>query len=133
MIHVRGQSSEYDDWAEIVEDDGWSATNIMQYMRKHRSLEPLSKEIKDKTSYPFIESNHGTEGPIRTTFSESVNTLDEALLAAAEEVVNNTTKPADPWNGNHLGFYHGQGTIKLTGPNRGKRSYAASDYFLPVS
>lgn len=133
MVYVRGQSSEYDDWAEIVGDDGWSANNMMHYMRKHQSLEPLSKEIKDKTSYPFIASNHGTEGPIKTSFSESVSPLDEALLAAAEEVAANVSKPTDPWGGDHLGFYHGLASIKRTGPNRGKRSYAAGDYFLPMS
>lgn len=133
MVYVRGQSSEYDDWAEIVGDDEWSGANMKHYMMKHQSLEPLNEGLQGKTSFPFVVSNHGSGGPIRTSFPDAVTPLDDALLAAGEEVLGNTTKPVDPWSGDHLGFYHGQATITRTGPNKGKRSYAARDYLLPAS
>lgn len=36
MIYVRGSTQDYDDWAELVGDDGWSAKHMQQYMRKHQ-------------------------------------------------------------------------------------------------
>jgi choline dehydrogenase-like flavoprotein len=133
MVYVRGQNSEYDDWAEIVGDDGWSAAGLKPYFNKHQTLEPLDEAVKDKTAFPFVASNHGTSGPIRTSFTPLISPLDDAALAAGEEVLGVKKKPTDPWGGNHLGFYHGQATIGRTGPGKGQRSYAARDYFLPAS
>lgn len=36
MMYVRGSRQDYDDWAELVEDQGWSADAMQQYMRKHQ-------------------------------------------------------------------------------------------------
>jgi len=38
-------------------------------------------------------------------------------------------KPTDPWSGDHLGFFNTLGAVARTGPNKGKRSYAARGYF----
>jgi choline dehydrogenase-like flavoprotein len=40
-------------------------------------------------------------------------------------------KPKDPWSGDHVGFFNTMGTVSRTGPNAGKRSYAARGYFEP--
>jgi choline dehydrogenase-like flavoprotein len=36
MMYVRGSLQDYDDWAELAEDEGWSAENMQLYMRKHQ-------------------------------------------------------------------------------------------------
>lgn len=36
MMYVRGSTQDYDDWAELVEDDGWRADIMQQYMRRHQ-------------------------------------------------------------------------------------------------
>ena len=36
MMYVRGSRQDYDDWAELAEDEGWSADVMLQYMRKHQ-------------------------------------------------------------------------------------------------
>lgn len=37
-------------------------------------------------------------------------------------------KPIDPWSGDHIGFYNTLGAVIRTGPDNGKRSYAARGY-----
>lgn len=36
MMYVRGSTQDYNDWAELVEGDGWSGEHMQQYMRKHQ-------------------------------------------------------------------------------------------------
>lgn len=36
MMYVRGSLQDYDDWAELTGDDGWSAKNLYHYMHKHQ-------------------------------------------------------------------------------------------------
>lgn len=36
MMYVRGSKQDYNDWAELAEDEGWSADIMQQYMRKHQ-------------------------------------------------------------------------------------------------
>lgn len=36
MMYVRGSEQDYDDWAALAKDDGWSAKVMQPYMRKHQ-------------------------------------------------------------------------------------------------
>jgi choline dehydrogenase-like flavoprotein len=36
MVYVRGSMQDYDNWASLVGDDGWAATSMQRYMRKHQ-------------------------------------------------------------------------------------------------
>jgi choline dehydrogenase-like flavoprotein len=36
MMYVRGSLQDYDDWAALTNDKGWSAEVMKQYMRKHQ-------------------------------------------------------------------------------------------------
>lgn len=36
MFYVRGSMQDYDDWASIVGDEGWSGSSMQQYMRRHQ-------------------------------------------------------------------------------------------------
>lgn len=42
MMYVRGSKQDYNDWAELVEDEGWSAEIMQHYMRKHQVCQELS-------------------------------------------------------------------------------------------
>ncbi|CAG8885924.1 unnamed protein product [Penicillium egyptiacum] len=129
MMYVRGSTQDYDDWAELVEDDGWSGEHMQQYMRKHQTLEPLDPSITDRSTMPLVGEFHGTSGPIRTGFNDSIMPVENDIIKACEEVAGITNKPTDPWSGDHIGFYHTLGAVIRTGPNKGKRSYAARGYY----
>lgn len=50
-------------------------------------------------------------------------------MNACDEV-SGTKRPIDPWS-EHIGFFNTLGAVFRTGPNKGKRSYAATEYFDP--
>ncbi|CAI7583526.1 unnamed protein product [Penicillium glandicola] len=129
MMYVRGSTQDYDDWAELVGDDGWSGKHMQQYMRKHQTLEPIDPSITDRSTMPLVGEFHGTSGPVRTSFNDSILPVENDIIKACEDVTGITNKPVDPWSGDHIGFYHTLGAVVRTGPNKGKRSYAARGYY----
>ncbi|KAG0152856.1 hypothetical protein PDIDSM_2661 [Penicillium digitatum] len=132
MIYVRGSTLDYDDWAELVEDDGWSGESMQQYMRKHQTLEPIDPAITDLSTMPLVGEFHGVNGPIHTGFNDSIVQVENDIIKACEEVTGITNKPKDPWSGDHIGFYHTLGAVHRTGPDKGKRSYAARGYYETI-
>ncbi|CAI7656283.1 hypothetical protein PCG10_006012 [Penicillium crustosum] len=129
MMYVRGSTQDYDDWAELVEDDGWSGKHMQGYMRKHQTLEPIDPAITDRSTMPFVGEFHGTSGPIRTSFNDSIMPVENDIIRACEDVTGIPSKPTDPWSGDHIGFYHTLGSVARSGPNKGKRSYSARAYY----
>lgn len=51
--------------------------------------------------------------------------IEEDFIKACDEVTGYDKKPTDPWSGDHIGFFNTLGVVCRTGPNKGKRSYAA--------
>lgn len=129
MMYVRGSNADYDDWATLVGDSIWSSDSLKPYMRKHQTLEKIDPSIVDRTAYPFIGKNHGTSGPVHTSFNDSSFPITETIIKAMDDVCGFSKKPSDPWSGDHIGFYNTLGSVCRTGPNKGKRSYAARGYF----
>ncbi|KAI7210035.1 GMC oxidoreductase [Hortaea werneckii] len=129
MMYVRGSSQDYDDWAAITSDPGWSSSAMNQYMRKHQTLEPIDPAIVDRSTMPFVGEHHGTSGPVRTSFNDTIVPLENDIIKACDEVAGFDRKPTDPWSGDHIGFFNTLGAVARTGPNKGRRSYAARGYF----
>lgn len=78
---------------------------------------------------PFVGEFHGTSGPVRTGFNDTIMPIENDVIKACDEVTNTPNKPLDPWSGDHIGFYNTLGSICRTGPDKGKRSYAARGYY----
>jgi choline dehydrogenase-like flavoprotein len=102
---------------------------MKQYMRKHQTLEPIDERITDRSTMPFVGENHGTSGPVRTSFNDFRLPIEDDVIKAADYAAGFDKKPLDPWSGDHIGFYNTLGSVARTGPNKGKRSYAARGYF----
>ncbi|OAP60258.1 hypothetical protein AYL99_05260 [Fonsecaea erecta] len=131
MMYVRGSDQDYDDWAELVNDPSWSSANMKQYMRKHQTLEPIDERITERSTMPFVGENHGTSGPVRTSFNDFRLPVEDDVIKAADHATGFDKKPLDPWSGDHIGFYNTLGAVVRTGADKGKRSYAARGYFQP--
>lgn len=101
----------------------------MECMRKHQTLEPISEEVVDRATTPYVGEFHGTSGPVRTSFNGSFLPIEGDFIKACDEVTGLSKKPVDPWSGDHIGFFNTLGAVARTGPNKGKRSYAARGYF----
>ncbi|KAL4931456.1 GMC family oxidoreductase [Aspergillus undulatus] len=128
MMYVRGSLQDYDDWAVLAGDEGWSAKNMQPYMRKHQTLEEVNPAAVDASS-PLVREFHGTTGPIHTSFNDSVLPVEYEFIKAAQESTNIPNRPVDAWSGDHIGFYNTLGTVSRTGPNTGRRSYAGREYY----
>lgn len=129
--YVRGSDADYNDWAKLVKDDSWDSENVKQYMRKHQTLEPIDDAVTDRSTMPFVGEFHGTSGPVRTSFNDSKLPIEDAIIQGCDEASGYAKKPNDPWSGDHIGFFNTLGAVIRTGPNKGKRSYAARGYFEP--
>ena len=101
-------------------------------MRKHQTLEPIDERITERSTMPFVGENHGTDGPVRTSFNDFRLPIEDDVIHAADHATGLDKKPMDPWSGDHIGFYNTLGAVARTGPNKGKRSYAARGYFQPA-
>lgn len=131
MMYVRGSLQDYDDWAELADDQSWDSENMSRYMRKHQTLEPISKEAIRSETMCTVDEFHGTSGPVRTSFNDFRLPIEDDIVKAWDEACGMTKKPNDPWSGDHIGFFQTLGTVVRTGPNKGKRGYAARGYLQP--
>ncbi|GME28828.1 putative aryl-alcohol dehydrogenase protein [Neofusicoccum parvum] len=132
MGYVRGSDQDYDDWAILADDAAWSAANMKKYIKKHQTLDPIDDAITNRSAMSFVPANHGTSGPIHTSFNDSRLSLEDEWILACDAAANlDGKKPIDPWGGEHIGFYNGLGSIYRVGPHRGKRSYATRSYLEP--
>lgn len=104
---------------------------MKQYMRKHQTLEPIDPGVTDRSTMPFIGENHGTSGPVRTSFNDTFLPIEADIIKACDEVAGLTKKPLDPWSGDHIGFFNTLGSVARSGPNKSRRSYAARGYYEP--
>ena len=128
MMYVRGSDADFDDWAAITGDESWGSAAMKQYMRKHQKLEPIEDTVTTRANMPFVGENHGTSGPVRTSFNPTQMPIEEDFIKACDEVTEFTKRPRDPWSGDHIGFFNTLGAVIRTGPDKGKRSYAARGY-----
>jgi choline dehydrogenase-like flavoprotein len=104
---------------------------MKQYMQKHQTLEPMPDSITDASTMPFDAAHHGSDGPVRTSFNDTLLPVEDLVITAAEKLTGYAKKPLDPWSGDHIGFFRTLGSVVRTGLNKGKRSYAARGYFEP--
>lgn len=98
-------------------------------MRKHQTLEPIDDAVIDRSTMPFVGEFHGTNGPVRTSFNDSRLPIEDAIIQGCDEASGYDKKPNDPWSGDHIGFFNTLGAVIRTGPEKGKRSYAARGYY----
>lgn len=128
MMYVRGSEQDYDDWATLADDPSWSFANMSQYSRKHQTLEPVPENITNRAALNLVGANHGTSGPIHTSFNDFRLELEDDFLVACDQAAGIAKKPADAFSGDHYGFASCLGSVYRTGKNRGRRSYAARGY-----
>ncbi|XP_014371776.2 glucose dehydrogenase [FAD, quinone] [Papilio machaon] len=83
MYYVRGNRQDYDDWAAITNDTGWSYRSVLPYFKKSEKL--LDPEILHS---PYA-AYHGTDGYIGVTrqHDNSTEKYFEAVKELGEDVL----------------------------------------------
>ena len=135
MVYVRGQATEYNDWARITGYQSWAWSGLQPFFLKHEAMTVPAQDQADTASNTFrLFKNefHGTSGPIKTSFGNWSAPVEEAWHQTGRKMGLQWTPPEDAWSGSHLGGYSNLSTIdRSQGP--GTRSYAVTGYLAPNS
>ncbi|KAF7376522.1 Aryl-alcohol oxidase [Mycena sanguinolenta] len=121
MVYTRGSKEDYDRWANVTGDDGWSWNQLIPYMKKNERFTTPSNE----TTRKFSPAVHGFNG-INTVSLQGFPTVIDS------RVIQTTTELAEfPFNldmnsGYQLGIGWEQQTVK-----NGSRSSSATSYLAP--
>jgi choline dehydrogenase-like flavoprotein len=113
MIYIRGARADYDEWAQLTGDPGWSYESVL----------PLFRRMEDNArgESPF----HGVGGPLRVEDPRSPHPWSRAVVESAVAA----GYPRNPdFNGAHQ---EGAGLYQLT-QKRGRRWSAADAYLHPA-
>ena len=113
MCYIRGDARDYDEWAALAGDDGWSWQGVLPYFRASEGNERGADAL------------HGADGPLSVADLRHHNPLSDVALAAAAAA-------GHPRNADFNGAtQEGFGYYQVTQRN-GARCSAAAAYLAPA-
>ncbi|KAJ6037173.1 glucose-methanol-choline oxidoreductase [Penicillium herquei] len=118
MALARGPAADYDDWAKMVGDDGWSWKNILPLMKELEDFDPTLPAYLQRLASPKIK-DHGTSGPLKIGFGDEMVPGIETFVEACLE--NGIPLCQDINSGNPVGVGLAQFNVR-----NGERYYAAN-------
>lgn len=116
MIYVRGNRRDFDSWAELLDNPGWSYEQVLPYFRK-------SETFHGKPS-PY----HGDSGPLSVIDYMKPSPVGHAFVEAAAEL--GATEKYNDYNG--ASQEAGAGFYQCTKTPDGVRATAWSGFVRPV-
>ncbi|TEB29682.1 pyranose dehydrogenase [Coprinellus micaceus] len=117
MFYSRGPAGDWDRWASVTGDQGWSWQNIEPYFKKSERWANT------------IPSIHSFDGNVQVSLPAYPQTVDNRTLAAAEELGGIFAFNLDNNRGDPLGTSWNQVTITGDGKrSNSARAYLADDY-----
>lgn len=124
LAYTRGSDAEFDRWANLTGDEGWSWANLLPYYLKNARLVPPADH--HNTSGEVIPADHGY-GPLEMSLPGFPTTADQKVVATTQ--VNGSLFPynIDLNSGNSVGIGLIQSTI-----GHGERSSSATAYLEPA-
>ncbi|KAJ7346360.1 aryl-alcohol oxidase [Mycena albidolilacea] len=120
MVYTRGSKEDFNRWAAVTEDDGWSWDNLLPYMTKNEIWSPPADN--HNTAGKFDPAVHGFEGITAVSLSGFPTPIDSRIIAATSELEGYPFN-LDMNSGNPIGVGWGQLTVK-----DGERSSSATSY-----
>ncbi|KAJ7924329.1 aryl alcohol oxidase [Mycena leptocephala] len=124
MAYTRGSSEEWDRYARLSGDPGWSWSNIQQYIIKNEQWTPPADHHNTTGQFnPLIHSLTGINSVSLPGFSHP---FDPRIIATTQENPSQFPFNLDMNSGRPLGVGWLQSTIK-----GGQRSSAATSYLGP--
>ncbi|MFM2055882.1 MAG: hypothetical protein RLY71_267 [Pseudomonadota bacterium] len=84
MIYMRGQSRDYDQWAQLTGDDGWRWQHCLPYFRQHENHWRLDAEHAAQAS-PEFKALHGHGGEWRVEKQRLRWDVLDAFAQAAQQ------------------------------------------------
>ncbi|KAH6912186.1 pyranose dehydrogenase [Coprinopsis sp. MPI-PUGE-AT-0042] len=127
MVWLRGSQDDYDRWAKVSGDQGWSWNGLLPYMKKVERWTSPTDGHNDKGQ--FDPSVHGFKGLLPISVSPGYPwETDDMVLKAVREL--NETFPfiKDPNDGKPIGIGWTQTSV-----GKGVRSSSATAYYDPFA
>ncbi|PIL23707.1 hypothetical protein GSI_13456 [Ganoderma sinense ZZ0214-1] len=126
MVWTRSSRDDFDRYAMVSGDDGWSWNAIEPYYRK---IEHVVPPVDHHNTTDEIDIGiHGTRGPVNITTANAPYPIDPHVNATSQELGNQYPYNRDMNSGNPLGIGWTQGTY-----GNGVRSSASSSYIHPFT
>ncbi|KAJ7836922.1 alcohol oxidase [Mycena olivaceomarginata] len=123
MAYTRGSKEDYDRWANVTGDDGWSWDKLIPYMRKNEHFSPPSDHHNTTGQFnPAVHSFDGINGVSLEGFPVPI----EPHIFAAVDQLEGYPFNLDMNSGFQLGIGWAQSTIR-----GGERSSSATSYLAP--
>ncbi|KAF8888875.1 alcohol oxidase [Infundibulicybe gibba] len=124
LLYTRGSSEDYDRYAKVTGDQGWSWNSMQQYFRKNEKFTP--PQDGHNITGQFNPAVHGFNGISSVTLSGSPSPTDGRVMNASAELGGDFKFNLDYNSGSELGL----GWIQLT-IGGGMRSSSSSAYLAP--
>ncbi|KAL0948036.1 hypothetical protein HGRIS_010662 [Hohenbuehelia grisea] len=124
MAYTRGSMDDFNRFAKISGDSGWSWNSLQPYIRKNERFGPPADNHLTKGQFnPSVHSFTGINSVSLPGFSRPI---DEMVLQVTRELPHEFPFNLDMNSGRHIGISWTQGTIK-----GGTRSSSATSYLGP--
>jgi choline dehydrogenase len=102
MIYMRGQSRDYEHWAEVTGDDTWRWERVLRAFRKHENHWRLDKP---KTAPEGFAAVHGHKGEWRVEQQRLRWPILDAFAAAAAQAGIPATSDFNAGNNEGVGYF----------------------------
>ncbi|KAF5392191.1 hypothetical protein D9757_001527 [Collybiopsis confluens] len=122
MFYTRGSADDYDRFAAVTGDAGWSWDNLQPYLAKNEKWEPPAD--RQNTTGQFNPAVHSTTGINAVTLSGFPQSIDPMVFKAVDELGGIFHFNEDYNSGKPLGF----GWLQHTITTQGRRSSSATSY-----
>ncbi|KAJ7599861.1 hypothetical protein C8J56DRAFT_2449 [Mycena floridula] len=121
MAYTRGSADDFDRYAALTGDNGWSWDSLQPYMRKneHFMLPSDGRNASDE----FNPAVHGFHGINSVTLASDLHEMDPLVFAATAELSDEFPFNIDTNSGNQIGIGWAPMTVK-----NGARSSSATSY-----
>ncbi|KIK62558.1 hypothetical protein GYMLUDRAFT_504705 [Collybiopsis luxurians FD-317 M1] len=125
MFYTRGSADDYDRFAAVTGDDGWSWNSLQPYIAKNEKWEPPAN--RHNTTGQFNPSVHSLTGVNAVSLSGYSQSTDPMVFEAVNQLGGIFHFNEDYNSGSPLGFSWLQSTITT----EGRRSSSAMSYLAP--
>jgi choline dehydrogenase len=115
LVYMRGNRRDFDHWAELTGDKGWSFDSVLPYFKK-----------SERNRRAGVGDLHGTDGPFTVSDIDGPNPVSLAFVRAAREAGFDETSDF-----NDREQTGGAGLLQVTIDQDGKRVTTSTAYLTP--
>lgn len=127
LMHTHASDVDIDS-IERLGNPGWNSRLLQPYFRKSETYNAPQDDTGDVPGRPIIDpSLHGNVGPIQTSFPQGLGDIDQAWAPTFTTL--GMGAKSDPRAGATLGGY----SLPKSMDKYGRRSYAATAYYVPIA